>query len=89
VWSATRTTATRARRAAVQLGGLSTAFPLCIGTALVVGTLLSYATEPGHTDLLQLCVGLGHAAWSPHARPMLARGEKEREGSARLGRSAG
>lgn len=45
----------------IQLDGLTTAFPLCIGTALVVGTLLSYFTEPGHTELGLLCLGLSLA----------------------------
>ena len=45
----------------IQLDGLTTAFPRCIGTALVVGTLLSYFTEPGHTELGLLCLGLSLA----------------------------
>ena len=45
----------------VTLVGLATAFPVCVGTGLVVGTLLAYVVEPGTTDLLLLCLGVGFA----------------------------
>lgn len=45
----------------VTLVGLATAFPVCVGTGLVVGTLLAYVVEPGTTDLYLLCAGVGLA----------------------------
>tara|TARA_B110001452_G_scaffold219983_1_gene192143 strand:- start:1156 stop:2415 length:1260 start_codon:yes stop_codon:yes gene_type:complete len=53
----------------ITLVGLATAFPVCIGTALIVGTLLAYIVEPGQTSLGLLCVGLALAVSPGPAHP--------------------
>src|SRR5207248_2843309 len=49
--------------AAIDMAGLAVAFPISIGIALVVGTVLSYALQPrGHATLLALGVACAFIA---------------------------
>jgi len=46
---------------AIELAGLSMAFPVGIGTSLAMGTILTWVVQPGETDVLLLFVGVGLA----------------------------
>src|SRR3990172_9815778 len=54
--------------AAIAMAGLAVAFPVSIGTALVLGTVLAYVVEPkGNLTLIALGVALAVAAIIAHA----------------------